>query len=142
MKIIYRDLLSIEDGIICHQVNTLGIMGSGIAKTIRIKWPSVYFAYQKIHHEGKLVLGCVQLVQITSELTVANVVGQATLGGIATDYNAIRDAFTWLNNNKGVKQIYVPFGMGCALAGGDWNKYSAIIDEVCPGSIACKLEGI
>lgn len=37
MKIIDGDLLKITTGIIAHQVNTLGIMGAGLAKSLGFK---------------------------------------------------------------------------------------------------------
>ena len=33
--------------IICHQVNCQGVMGSGIAKQVREKYPNVYNSYKK-----------------------------------------------------------------------------------------------
>ena len=45
------DLLKIQNelnlGIICHQVNCQGVMGSGIAKQIRDTYPIVYENYKK-----------------------------------------------------------------------------------------------
>lgn len=37
-----------EDTIICHQVNCKGVMGAGLAKQIRDKWPDVYDRYRLI----------------------------------------------------------------------------------------------
>lgn len=31
--------------IICHQVNCQGVMGSGVAKEVRERYPEVYYAY-------------------------------------------------------------------------------------------------
>lgn len=31
-----------EDTVICHQVNCCGVMGAGLAKQIRDKWPVVF----------------------------------------------------------------------------------------------------
>ena len=35
-----------EDTIICHQVNCKGVMGAGLAKQIRDKWPVVFDEYK------------------------------------------------------------------------------------------------
>lgn len=45
MKIIYGDILDITEGIICQQVNCMGVMGSGLAKQIKYKYPRVYYEY-------------------------------------------------------------------------------------------------
>jgi len=47
MKIINRDLLTIESGIIAHQVNCQGKMGAGLALKIRKKYPQVYEYYKQ-----------------------------------------------------------------------------------------------
>ena len=36
------NLLDSDCDYICHQVNCQGVMGSGIAKQIRERWPEVY----------------------------------------------------------------------------------------------------
>ncbi len=137
MKVIRKNLLSVTSGIICHQCNAKGVMGAGIAKVIRDKWPRVYQLYRK----ADLELGLVIPVKVSESLWVYNVVGQYGYGriGMYTDYGAITKAFTKIDKRRGNKQVYIPYGMGCGLAGGDWAKYSSIIDEVCPGVIACKI---
>lgn len=43
-----------HDVIICHQVNCLGIMGAGLAKQIREKFPCVYQMYNYFNQIGNL----------------------------------------------------------------------------------------
>ena len=47
MSIVFKngDMFSSTANILCHQVNCMGRMGSGIAKTVREKFPNVYEAY-------------------------------------------------------------------------------------------------
>lgn len=54
----YGDLLS-SKGIIVHGVNSQGVMGSGVAKQIKDKWPEAYGSYMahNVKHKGK-VGGC------------------------------------------------------------------------------------
>ena len=42
----HSDLLKVKKGIVCHQVNCIGVMGAGIAQDIRTKWPAVYRNYK------------------------------------------------------------------------------------------------
>ena len=51
------DLLKIDNGIICHQVNAMGKMGAGIALSIRKKWPVVYNDYMIAYKNNQLQLG-------------------------------------------------------------------------------------
>lgn len=45
IKIVKGDLLKVEKGIIVHQVNCQKTMGSGIALSIRKKYPSHYIQF-------------------------------------------------------------------------------------------------
>ena len=45
LKYIKGDITEIESGIICQQTNCQGVMGSGLAKAIRDKWPKVFDEY-------------------------------------------------------------------------------------------------
>ena len=38
MKIIEKNILTIEKGIVCQQVNCQGVMGAGLAKSIKEKF--------------------------------------------------------------------------------------------------------
>jgi O-acetyl-ADP-ribose deacetylase (regulator of RNase III) len=42
----HSNLLEVKSGIICHQVNCIGAMGTGIALQIRNKWPVVFNDYK------------------------------------------------------------------------------------------------
>lgn len=46
IKSIKGNILNVTEGIIVQQVNCHGIMGAGLAKQIRDKWPSAYDSYQ------------------------------------------------------------------------------------------------
>ena len=48
MDVVSGNLLEIEEGIICHQVNCQGVMGAGVAKTIASRYPQVLSAYREL----------------------------------------------------------------------------------------------
>lgn len=81
MKHVKGDILTTptqnEDTVICHQVNCCGVMGAGLAKQIRDKWPVVFDEYKKICGADKL--GNSQTVQVAPQLYVANLFGQRIL---------------------------------------------------------------
>lgn len=70
------DITTVEHGVIVHGVNCQGKMNSGVAKTIREKWPLVYEHYRQACESNKGwptdLLGTVQPVKLDSQLIVAN----------------------------------------------------------------------
>ena len=48
MDVVSGNLLEIEEGIICHQVNCQGVMGAGVAKAIASRYPQVLSAYREL----------------------------------------------------------------------------------------------
>jgi len=145
LQTIARDLLTIERGILTHQCNCMGAMGAGIALAIRKKWPKVYNHYLFRHFEDGWFPGEIQLVEVAPELLVCNMAGQEFMARDirATDYKAVNTMFEDLAFHNSQREtplpIYVPYFMGCGLAGGDWTIYSGIIEKYCPDAIVCKL---
>lgn len=144
MNIIIGDLLDITEGYIGHQVNTCGVFNAGIAKQIRLKYPSVYEAYLKKYANREWRLGDLQVVHLEEPegLSVCNIAGQRTYGrtGLHTNYEALQLGLKKLNDyseNIG-KHIYLPYKIGCGNAGGDWKKVSEIITRVIPSAIIVK----
>lgn len=135
------DLLDSKCEVIGHQTNCQGVMGAGIARTIRDTWPRVFGQYKlfcvKRRMEGKSPLGSCQLVYVDDEHSriVANLFGQEIYGRgkCKTDYEALRKALHSLANNSFVRKqalsIGFPYLMGCALGGGDWDIVLPIIEE-------------
>lgn len=148
-EIISKDILTIDHGIVCHQVNCRGKMGAGIAKKIRHTWPLAYRKYMYAFNMGWLKLGYVQLVKITDELYVGNLAGQYNYGRDRqyTNYDAVRKCLRQVARFSSEQKlpVYIPYKMGCSLAGGDWNEVFKIISEELPDSTICcpdQLEGI
>lgn len=147
MKILESDLLDVQEGIICHQVNCQGVMGSGIAKQIADKWPFAKEDYVTHVNISRFpLLGTYQLSEITNKLMLANIFGQDFygIGEIQTNYSAIDNAFKCLSQVVGSftehpTQVYIPEFMGCGLGGGDWEVYYPIVEKYFPHVIVCRL---
>jgi hypothetical protein len=96
-KTIQGNLLSITHGVFAHQVNLMGVMGTLLAKQIKQRYPTVYAQYRLALGCNRLVLGDIQIVQVTSDLWVCNVAGQQYYGRnkekCYTDYRALESAF-------------------------------------------------
>lgn len=136
IKIVNGDLLQSNLPLIAHQTNCLGVMGAGIAKTIKNKWNSVYTQYAnycKIFKYSKKLLGKCQLCITGDEPInlVANLFGEysftesvAPYENRHTDYDALKEALLDLKaccENYNIKELGIPYKLGCGLAGGDWD---------------------
>lgn len=130
------NLLESDCDYICHQVNCMGKMGSGIAKQIREKWPIVYVDYlEKCNKEiPDFLFTGIQIVPIEENKNVINMFSQFGYGydnKRYTSYDAfwqclgkIKDAIP-----KGSK-IGFPAYIGCGLGGANWEIIRTMIEEV------------
>lgn len=78
IKYIKGDILDVTEGIIVQQVNCFGVMGAGLAKQIRDKWPKVYDNYQiRVNsvEDNKNILGMSSWAYVNNQLIVASIFG-------------------------------------------------------------------
>ena len=141
--LIEKDITTVTEGIICHQVNCQGVMGAGLAKRIREKFPRAYEEYMYQYRHMNLWLGNVVFAVVGPGLFVANLCGQDRYGrkGLFTNYRAVRKCLVTVTDFKKEYQgylVYIPDHMGCALGGGDWTKVLDIIEEVIPDAIIAR----
>ena len=137
IKHIKCDIFESGADVICHQVNCQGVMGSGIAKQVKEKYPWVYKEYLdfcKIYkgHEDQM-LGKILSVPINETQTVCNCFGQFKYGyngDLYTNYNALCNIFNTLRYNNPNKIIAIPYLIGCARGGGDWNVVYEMIEAI------------
>lgn len=145
LKIIEGDLLKIEEGTLVHQVNCFGATG-GLAGALRRKWPNHFNAYfediavnkQTDYPPSRLLgdfsVGC----EGDERICIVHIFGQLQPGP-NTDLEAVDVALSkyakWRSEGKDTGLIYAPFLMGCGLGGGDWVKYSSIIEKHLPDCI-------
>ncbi len=153
IKTVQGDLLELKSGILVHGCNCHGVMGGGIARLIRNKWPEVYNAYKSRHAKGGLQLGDVVSVghqklhadrtlskhlhsltaSLPEQLIVVNAMTQFDFGSdpdrVYVDYDAIFASFArvrMLARDSGLS-VHFPL-IGCGLAQGKWEEVSARIE--------------
>lgn len=139
IQIVQGNLLDADDrDIILQQVNCCGVMGSGIAKQIRERYPEIYNSYKYFCDSHRILrqslLGKVHYYS-TPEYVIANCFGQYSYGRDGrqyTDYDALRECFTTVACNK-AERIGIPFQIGCGLGGGDWEVVYNMICEIFDG---------
>lgn len=143
MKIINGDLLTVNSGIILHQVNCMGATG-GLAGALNRKWPQAFKSYRHACDSltpqlGNVVLGIAAYSDVERELwklLVAHVFGQY-MPGANTDLDAVDRSLAKLSNQmKRIEYkdapVYAPYKMGCGLGGGNWPDYEKILVKYFP----------
>ena len=130
------DLLESDCNIIAHQCNCYCIMGGGIARQIRLKYPEAYQADLETIRGDRSKLGTFSMGHNGTRI-IYNLYGQYGYGsGLQTDYRALEMALRamrkdiWINYVNIWPEVGVPFGMGCGLAGGDWPTVEDIINNI------------
>ena len=160
MHHVIGDLLTSDCDYICHQVNCQGKMNSGIAKSIREKWPIVYKNYMEKYntmndvvlstyggYEGgspdvsEVLLGDIQLVGLWDDYyatdfhqTVINMFAQQYYGYDGRRYTSYDAFWSCLGEIKKYiipgKTIAFPARIGCVRGGANWNVILTMISEV------------
>lgn len=138
------NLLEADELVIVHGCNAKGIMGSGVAKAIKEKYPKAFEEYRLFYEQNGLKLGQTIWVDCEKHIIV-NAITQESFGKDGkryVSYDAITSCFHDINAigrmsqldesnaHKPFKSIALPL-IGAGLGGGDWNVISGIISEQC-----------
>lgn len=128
------NILTVEQGIIAHGCNAQGVMGGGIAKDIRAKYPEAFEEYFTAYRSKGLTLGEIIFVEVKPQLYIANCITQQNYG---TDdrrfvsYQAIKTCFSKLASISSQMDLAVHYPLiGAGLAHGEWSIIKGIIDDV------------
>lgn len=131
--------------IIIHGCNCQGVMGSGVAKAIRDRWPGAYEAYKAHERDWGLWLGEFSLYETDTGCLVVNAYTQDEFGKDGrryVDYEAITRSFDAVAKIRvsqalgGKEYGTVAFPkIGAGLGGGNWEIISTIIDQTVPSHI-------
>lgn len=133
MKIEYikGDLLRTEVNHIMHGCNSHGVMGSGVAKILREKYPQAYNDYIFKYNNYGLELGDIVVSVQNDGKVIHNAITQKDYGRrddrVYVSYWAIAEAFRKINS-RGIKEIAMP-KIGSGLAGGNWSVIEQIIEN-------------
>lgn len=141
MKEIRGNILDINEGVICHQVNCRRVAGAGLALQIRNRWPAWYESFLRTTPK----LGKCGVYTTSSGVRIANFYSQDGYGRgrRQTSYDAFRKCCKLVYEFANVREetVYLPVGIGCGLAGGDWRTVLGIIEEELPEAILVKYGG-
>ena len=131
--------------VIAHSCNTRNIMGAGIAKQIKDRYPEAYEAdWRAFNSNYGVTLGKFSKADIGDRKYIYNMYTQATIGtGREVDYEKFWQALKRVEQDlfemKISKHEYdgspppvlgLPWGISCGLAGGNWEIISAMINDI------------
>jgi len=143
--ITYQDgnVLDAKEKIIVHGCNAKGVMGSGVAKAIRERWPGAYEAYRKQFEEKGLELGETIFYLTKENKIIVNAITQKDFGSTGkrfVDYEAIKVALKEVDDMaKALNYEIAMPQIGAGLGGGDWKKIETIIEETCSQPVTVYL---
>ncbi len=145
----HQDIVNIKADYICHQVNCLGKMGSGVAKAVREKWPKVYEEYRNIVSTtlSTPLLGTIQEIEVEDGQKIINMFAQSSYGYDGeryTSYDAFWECLQRIKESVPIcSTIAFPYKIGCGLGGANWQVIFQMIVQVLSENydiIFCYLE--
>lgn len=140
---------SCQVDVVLHCCNCQGVMGSGIAATIKNDYPTAYVAYKAYETESGLTLGTISSCEFNGGLIV-NLHAQdfyrkgGQVDGRFVNYEALYESLlraketllefyaSDIEYNDWTPTVGVPYKMAADRAGGDWNVVLAMIKSVFP----------
>ncbi len=123
--------------VIIHGCNCFCTMGAGVARLIQKEFPEAYAADLVTIKGDRNKLGDFSHATVKRDdhqITVINGYTQFHYhgDGVLVDYEAIRKLFSAVREKFPDKRVGYP-KIGAGLAGGDWSRIVAIIDEELQG---------
>lgn len=129
--------------VIAHICNDIGAWGAGFVMALSAKWKEPEERYLETYNLNYISLGKVQLVKVTNNTRVANLVAQESIGfkngREPIRYDALvvclRKLTTALLSSKDSFSVHMP-RIGCGLGGGRWEIVAPIVNiELCERGI-------
>lgn len=136
---IKKDITTITQGVIMHQVNCKNKMGAGVAKALYTAYPQVKAEYHQIAYNQQFNtpekrFGLLQPVKINEDLIIFNSFSQLDYGCNKsikyTDEDVLMTNLKRFNKYAKYHHLpaYVPERIGCGLANGNWNTIKTFIE--------------
>ena len=133
IPVVNGDIFESGADIIVHQVNCQGVMGSGVARQVRERYPNVYNKYaeecKKSNPLGKILIVRADNADNSKPL-IANLFAQDKYGydgGCYTDYEALQKCLDALNICAKGMTVAIPYMMSCYRGGANWEIVARMI---------------
>jgi O-acetyl-ADP-ribose deacetylase (regulator of RNase III) len=139
LKIVNGSLLDSDYQYIAHQCNCHSQRGAGLASAIfkAFPWADVYSSRSERGNDSSL-FGSITIHgdPKRDQRVVINIYGQLKPGkpspgrdSAASRLQAFRKALDKIAELPELESIGFPYGIGCGLAGGDWNEYEKLLED-------------
>jgi O-acetyl-ADP-ribose deacetylase (regulator of RNase III) len=134
------NLLDVTEGVIVHGCNMQSVMGSGVAKAIKDKYPACFSKYKLILETEECNLGDDIMYKVNDDLYICNALTQWSFGrGVRqVNYAAIVKVFSRLFNDYRDEVVHFP-KIGAGLGGGDWGIIEQLINDCDPDNLRQKI---
>jgi hypothetical protein len=138
---IYKDILTVDDGYICHQCNCVTRKSAGLAKLLFAKYPN---ANTYIDTTRTRTYGTIDVIGNVVNIYAQYKPSKPKKNESSNDSRSRREYVfnhclnllkTYLIGNDmssetvQYKVIYFPYKIGCGLAGGNWIEYKKMIES-------------
>lgn len=143
LKIIDGNLLDFPNDInfIAHSCNTQNIMGAGLARQIKDRYPMAYEADRHAMYEDQVGLGSFSFAwtDATQSKGIYNMYTQDRIGGQrAVDYEGfyltlenVANHIEWQDEHNGTTSTFgLPWMISCGLAGGSWGIIFSMLNYI------------
>lgn len=132
-----------DEDIIGHQVNCMGVMGSGVAKCVRQSFPEAYTSYVgyvsnflKYSPREELLGRCMTVFM--NDKVIANLFGQLTYGADGNQYTKTMALYKSMKDLRDFAESYnlsvaLPYRIGSDRGGADWTEVYKLIDKAFDG---------
>jgi len=114
-----------DAALLVNTVNTVGIMGAGVAKAIRLRFPAVMEPYKRACDEGRLQPGGIQVLQLPTGQTLINLASKQDWRDPSRN-EWVGAGLVYLNRylcerRPDIGSVALP-PPGCGLGGLDWSR--------------------
>ena len=118
---VYDDLFSSPAQVLVNTVNTVGVMGKGIAHTFKRMYPNMFKEYKARCNSGQLTIGMLHLYKtphkwILNFPTKKHWRGESTVDYIEAGLKEFMDIY----DSEGIESVSFPM-LGCGNGGLDWD---------------------
>jgi hypothetical protein len=131
------DVFTTEAAFLGHGVNLRGVMGAGVAKTVREKYPNTYTAYKEMTDKGELGLGF-YLACREDGITIFNLATQLYPGPDArydavfgSCFRAAQDiSYKCKSGTDGRRPVMAIPHIASDIGGLEWSKVEKLLEAI------------
>jgi len=126
----YGDIFAINVDVLVNPVNTVGVMGKGLAKQFKERYPDMFEDYVRICRKG-FDIGQLHVYHVSMDKTIINFPTKKHWKDPSSyDYieAGLKQLTRYLNKNP-VETIVIP-PLGCGLGGLDFNIVNKMISNI------------